>query len=735
MPEYLAPGVFIEEVSYRAKSIEGVSTTTTGFVGPTRYGPVDIEPDILTSMVEFERVYGGRQQLEFVNTGMVDNYMWNAARAFFEEGGKRLYVARTFPGGPVQWNAACAKVVGAVPPANVAISARFPGKCGESKVKLQFSTGPNRIAFEGPVAAPTQALLRACAHLDVVFVDRIDPPAAPPVPDPQPLGPRTGLYLLTRDAQQDTWTFTNGATSFELQTLIAFPNAIVRTVTATVFVEPTGPGLPFFAATGLALDRGHRSAGKPDSIFDYFAEKPESLSASRTIPIIIRTLTEEEAEDERDAAQAAADAAAVIDLAREETRSDAEDARDAAQLAIDNAAPGTDLVPLQIILTAAEAALLSATAAQAQSEAALDVANAELVAANARLAAAAANANRSGLQVASDYLVGATTPNRFTLAALAANKGDSPFMDADFFLTNGSDGTLPGPTDYEGAENVTTNQKWGLKSFEDIEDISIVAAPGSSFVDTNAQAIANAVISHAERMRYRIAVIDSVRNASIAQVREYRGKFDSKYAAFYYPWVRIVDPETSVENVYPPSGFVSGIYARNDIERAVYKAPANEVVRLALGFEKFLNKAQQEVLNPEGVNCFRFFEGRGMRLWGARTMTSDPEWKYVNLRRYFAYLERSIDKGTQWAVFEPNGEKLWANVRRTIEDFLLNEWQNGALLGEKPEKAYFVKCDRSTMTQNDLDNGRLICQVGVAALRPAEFVIFRIGQWTADRKA
>ena len=155
---------------------------------------------------------------------------------------------------------------------------------------------------------------------------------------------------------------------------------------------------------------------------------------------------------------------------------------------------------------------------------------------------------------------------------------------------------------------------------------------------------------------------------------------------------------------------------------------------LAIGFETLLNKGQQDVLNPEGINCFRFFEGRGYRLWGARTISSDPEWKYVNLRRYFAYLEHSIDRGTQWAVFEPNGERLWANVRRTIEDFLFNEWQTGALLGDKPEKAFFVSCDRSTMTQNDLDNGRLVCLIGVAPLRPAEFVIFRIGQWTADRR-
>jgi phage tail sheath protein FI len=212
-------------------------------------------------------------------------------------------------------------------------------------------------------------------------------------------------------------------------------------------------------------------------------------------------------------------------------------------------------------------------------------------------------------------------------------------------------------------------------------------------------------------------------------------QLDSTYAALYYPWVTVLDPVTRAEITLPPSGFVCGIYARNDITRAVYKAPANEVVNLAIGFEALLNKAQKDVLNPLPVNYFRSFEGRGFRPWGARTIASDPEWKYVNLRRYIAYLEHSIDKGTQWAVFEPNGDQLWANVRRTVSDFLLNEWQTGALLGDKPEKAYFVRCDRSTMTQDDLDNGRLVCLIGVAPLRPAEYVIFRIGQWTADSKS
>ncbi|MCB0154402.1 MAG: phage tail sheath family protein, partial [Anaerolineae bacterium] len=307
-------------------------------------------------------------------------------------------------------------------------------------------------------------------------------------------------------------------------------------------------------------------------------------------------------------------------------------------------------------------------------------------------------------------------------------------------LSGGNDGLRPEASDYEGLDGAANGQKSGLRTLEDLEEIAMVAAPGYSAGAGNGYAVDAAqitrhLIAHAERMRYRIAVLDAADGQAMSEVRAYRSRVDSKHAALYYPWVTILDPLTGEELNLPPSGFVTGIYARNDVEKGVQKAPANEVVRLAIGFEFLLNKAQQDVLNPEGINCFRFFEGRGYRLWGARTISSDSEWKYVNLRRYFAYLERSIELGTQFAVFESNGDELWANVRRTIDDFLFNEWKSGRLLGRKPEEAYFVRCDRSTMTQNDLDNGRLICLIGVAPLRPAEFVIFRIGQWTADRRS
>ena len=194
------------------------------------------------------------------------------------------------------------------------------------------------------------------------------------------------------------------------------------------------------------------------------------------------------------------------------------------------------------------------------------------------------------------------------------------------------------------------------------------------------------------------------------------------------------DPTQPSEIELPPSGAVCGIYARSDVQRGVWKAPANETVSGALGLQRDVRFGEQEVLNPLGINCIRSLPNRGIRVWGARTLSSDPEWKYVNIRRYFLYLENSIDRGTQWAVFEPNGEALWANIRNTVFDFLYNEWVSGALLGTKPEDAFFVRCDRSTMTQNDLDNGRLICLIGVAAVKPAEFVIFRIGQKTADAR-
>jgi len=286
----------------------------------------------------------------------------------------------------------------------------------------------------------------------------------------------------------------------------------------------------------------------------------------------------------------------------------------------------------------------------------------------------------------------------------------------------------------------------GFAALEGLADVSIVAAPGySALADLGDgslyRAIQAALLTHvAAPCLYRMAVLDAPPGATPTGMRELRSQIDSTRAALYYPWVITANPLAGAgstqpaEIALPPSGFVCGIYARSDAERGVHKAPANEVVIGALRFEPAGSTTEQEQLELIGVNCLRAFSGRGLRVWGARTTSSDPEWKYLSVRRYFNYLEASIDRGTQWAVFEPNDDKLWASMRQAVSDFLYNEWRKGAMPGNKPEEAYFVRCDRSTMTQNDLDNGRLICLIGIATVKPAEFVIIRISQFTADAK-
>ncbi|HIJ89119.1 MAG TPA: phage tail sheath family protein [Desulfuromonadales bacterium] len=298
-------------------------------------------------------------------------------------------------------------------------------------------------------------------------------------------------------------------------------------------------------------------------------------------------------------------------------------------------------------------------------------------------------------------------------------------------LSGGSDGTQPTAVDYAGEIDDFLGST-GLAAFESSEDIAIVMAPAAAADEAAHTAVLLEIQKHCRKMRYRIGIADSRKGMTPEEVQTFRTVFDDSRMALYHPWVVVTDPTGRQTNIaVPPSGFIAGIYARNDVERGVHKAPANEVVRGALRFEQDINKFQQDVLNPVGINCLRSFPGRGNRVWGARTLSSDPEWKYVNVRRYFMYLERSIETSTRWAVFEPNGDTLWNNIRGSIEDFLFNEWHNGQLLGATAKEAYFTRCDRSTMTQNDLDNGLMICVVGVATIKPAEFIIFRVSQKTA----
>jgi len=287
-----------------------------------------------------------------------------------------------------------------------------------------------------------------------------------------------------------------------------------------------------------------------------------------------------------------------------------------------------------------------------------------------------------------------------------------------------TDGGTSGPTlsDYEG--NDTPGMRTGLAAFEEIDDITIVCAPDENSVP----GLTQAVVAHCENMAERFALLQAPQNPG--SVNEMETPVDSTYAAYYYPWIEVIDANTGTKELVPPGGHIAGIYARSDQENGIHKAPANEVIRGARGLQANLTKAEQNILNPKGINCVRDFQGRGIRVWGARTTSSDPNWKYINVRRLFLYLKQSIDDGTQWVVFEPNDEDLWARVEQTIEQFLTEVWRDGALKGSSADEAFYVKCDRSTMTQDDIDNGRLICEVGVSPVKPAEFVVFKISQWT-----
>lgn len=277
---------------------------------------------------------------------------------------------------------------------------------------------------------------------------------------------------------------------------------------------------------------------------------------------------------------------------------------------------------------------------------------------------------------------------------------------------------------YIGVDN-GPGARTGLKAFEEIEDINIVAAPGQTD-----PVIQDAVLSHCENMRYRFAVLDSPEVIEKGGVDKLPKPRDSKYGAYYFPWLEVYDPVKG--NIYmPPSGYMCGVYARSDGERGVHKAPANEIVRGALGLRYAITKGEQDLLNPKGINCIRAFPNRGIRVWGARTISSDASWRYVNVRRLFNMVEQSIESGTQWVVFEPNDARLWKRITRDISAFLLRLWRQGALFGKTPEEAFFVKCDDETNPPEVIDAGQLIVEIGMAPVKPAEFVIFRIGQMPA----
>ncbi|WP_370941881.1 phage tail sheath family protein [Amycolatopsis sp. cg5] len=284
-----------------------------------------------------------------------------------------------------------------------------------------------------------------------------------------------------------------------------------------------------------------------------------------------------------------------------------------------------------------------------------------------------------------------------------------------------------------------TGDRTGFSGLEAVEEVTMLCVPDlmSAYQrglvdDDGLKAVQLAMIAHCELMADRVAVLDPPPGLGAQRAAEWRTElagYDSKYAALYWPWLRIMDPLSGAPVIVPPSGHLAGVWARNDDTRGVHKAPANEVLRGVIAPETMITKGEQDLLNPIGVNCIRAFPGQGIRVWGARTLASDPLWRYVNVRRLFNFVEKSILLGTNWVVFEPNDEYLWESVSRTITMFLRQVWRSGALIGRTPTEAFYVKCDGENNPPESRDAGTLFVEIGIAPVKPAEFVVFRISQF------
>jgi uncharacterized protein len=611
VPEYLAPGVYVEEVSFTAPTIVGVGTTTTGFAGPTLTGPIGGIPygglpaagnpvagspsggipQLLTSFGDYQNIYGGYGNLSLKTSAPSSakqiNYMAMGVKAFFDNGGSMAYVSRVYANIP---GAGPGTIDPGIPSSgtasanNVVVAARFPG---------EFLRGQT--------------------------------------------------VTVTLNA-----TKTQNVSNLPLGSLLGEPG--------------TGGGSPTFYANG--------STG----IFMSNAATPAALPSTLPAKLYVLTL------------QVTAPSAAAQQIVF-------------SSLGLDPNHPNYIGTVLGLNPPRPIDAL--------QNQIWFEIGN------------------------------GLITPDKL-FSNLFPTWNDPSTVPppgtpvASFALNGGDDGNEPMEADYARA----------LRYLEPLEDIAIVATPGASIYADNTNIMIGSLIPHVERQRaYRVAILEAGPNLLDSDYENVRAQIDSSYAALYVPWVSTPNPlavaGTSIpaQISVPPSGFMAGIYARSDTENSVAKAPANEVILGAVDLERHITFAEQAVLNPLGINCLRFFPNRGYRVWGARTASSDTELMYINVRRYLVYLEHSIDIGTQSAVFENNGPSLWARITDSVDSFLNNEFVEGNLLGTSSSDAFFVRCDRTTMTQYDLDNGRLICLIGVALLKPAEFVVFRIGQMTANARS
>jgi uncharacterized protein len=677
MAKYLAPGVYVEEIDGGNHSIEGVSTNVTGFVGMTVMGPSKGRPRLVTSFSEFASLYGSYFDAGPALSGY--NGLPYAVEGFFSNLGRRLYIARVIPAG-----------------ASVATGQTQGGMV----TRLWSDTpAPTATAYTfSPVSARgiqsgTRILLRMVKNgistesktLTVATVD-----------------PVTGLVMTDNPDSATTIYESKYTTIFTDNNLIDATGNIVSTA-SPVTTRPAS--LNSFVIS---------SANEGSWGLEVQITATHESAAQSAVEAIVSGAAGANRISVKSAAGFYANAWVEINRGKTKQYRKCLGVSGAA-ITVDGPAMAAADVDATNYVSTCEFGLTVSYGARVEVFAGLTLENVP-----GRYYVDAINEGSNLITVTAAEPLTDTHPFFFPSGADGAQVA---------LTTGGSDGAAPADETFIGTDGGPGNRT-GIQALSDIEDISIVAAPGITSARVQA-----ALIAHCEMLRYRFAILDpAAKSGNLApdlnDVQKQRDQFDTKYAAIYYPRVRVYDPSKGLQVVAAPSGHIAGIYARVGDQRGVSKAPANEVIAGITDYEAVVSKSDQDI--AKNINVLRDFRnnGRGLRVFGARVLTSDSEWKYVNVRRLLIFLERSIQVGTEWAVFEPNDSRLWAKVRQSISEFLTRCWRDGALMGTKVEEAFFVKCDSSTMTQEDIDKGRLICIVGVAPVRPAEFVIIRIGQWT-----
>jgi phage tail sheath protein FI len=832
MPDYLSPGVYIEELPPALRAIEGVSTSTAGFVGAAGRGPVPgfalpftpassdpqvvtlvptPTPLLVTSFANFTRQFGDPLPLPDPSNS---NYLAYAVRGFFDNGGQRAYISRVVHSDSA--NAAQSASYGSLRLSQGSVL-RLAADAAASATSLTFtalrgiavSAAPNLSFFHKngtPVmsgANPLTAAVRSYNSQSAtgtltaaigVALAASDVYAVIGTSNPNPANPQGPTFwarnpgawsgqisISVTPSRRRTVAISAAATAVATEIQVAstagfYQGAIVEvdngtqqtyvvvaSVRAGGLLELTAPlGVAVAASTSTAriveIDISIVDPSPAVPVTETYTQltwNPDPSVRQDHYSTVINaqsglvyvqppgvggatgsesaTLASQPITFNGWPFSAASGGAAVATLSSAlNTLSQAAQALGGAVTAMAGGAlPAVGALPTAVTN--------AATALSAAATAAAGVAGAGPAAFGTAVNTAVTAAN-SAVNAANDAVTQATTAPQTaaTGAALATdvtNVGtevtalraaiQTATSAATGGVQTGNDGNPPGPDDYVG-QDLGPGFRSGIQALKDAESISIIAAPGQTD-----PVVQGELINQCELLRYRFAVLDGEQNpagGSVNAILTHRDQYDSSYAAYYVPWLQIT---LSNQNVFlPPSGHIAGVYAGTDNSRGVWKAPANVVVQNITGLKTYIVKGEQDILNPAGVDCIRRFDQLGTRVWGARTISSDSSLMYVNVRRTLIFLEASIDYGTQWVVFEPNNPDTWGRVTDSVTAFLMTQWTNGALFGVKPSDAFFVRCDLTTMTADDIQNGRLICLIGVAIVRPAEFVIFRIEQIT-----